>query len=98
MEELKNLLNELESDGIYLDGFSRIRSSEKWYLCWTLRSCDIKEVDDDYNRTPRLVDIELRLDGKKSEMTMDWNQCSELKPDTVANIVKLANILKGLYI
>lgn len=97
MEDLKDLLKALEADGIYLDGFSRVRSSEKWFLTWTLRACDIDCIDEDYNTVPRLVDIELKLDGDKSEMTMDWNACCDLTPCAVANIVKLANTLKELH-
>lgn len=97
MEELKDLLNALEADGIYLDGFSRIRSGEKWFLTWTLRACDYNLLDEDYNKAPRLVDIELKLDGDNSDMTMDWNACSELKPCTVANIIRLSSKLLELY-
>ncbi len=97
MEDLKDLLKALEADGIYLDDFQRIRSSGKWYLKWTLRACDLNFIDEDYNTVPRLVDIELRLDGDKNEVTMDWSDCSDLSPCAVANIVKLANILKELY-
>lgn len=97
MEELKQLLKQLEADGIYLDGFSRIRSRKGWYLVWNLRACEFDVLDEFYNTTSTLVDINLNLDGEKDEVTMDWRDCSDLNPCTVANIVKLANILKEMY-
>ena len=95
MEELKQVLNALESENIYLDGYSRIRSQERWYHTWTLRSCEESLLDEDFNRVPRLVDIELRADT--NELSFDWNEASGLSATAISNIVKLANLLKEIY-